>query len=64
EQQLGAKVLQELSGVIERVGKQGGYFLIVERRGAGILYSAPEADLTDEIIRVYDQESAARGGKK
>jgi outer membrane protein len=64
EQQLGSRVLQELSGVIERVGKQRGYFLIVERRGAGILYSAPEADLTDEIIRVYDQESAAKGGKK
>jgi outer membrane protein len=64
EQQLGARVLQELSGVIERFGKQRGYFMIVERRGAGVLYSAPEADLTDEIIRVYDQESAAKGGKK
>jgi outer membrane protein len=63
EQQLLAKVQQELAGVIERVGKQRGYYLIVERRGASVLYSVPEADLTDEVIRAYDQESAAKGKK-
>lgn len=63
EQQLLARVQQELAGVIERVGKQRGYYLIVERRGAGVLYSVPEADLTEEVIRAYDQESAAKGRK-
>lgn len=63
EQQLLVKVQQELVGVIEKVGKQKGYYLIVERRGAGILYFTPEADLTDEIIRAYDQEAAAKGKK-
>jgi outer membrane protein len=63
EQHLAQKVLTELSGVIERVGKQKGYYLIVERRGAGVLYSAPEADLTDEIIRAYDQEAVQKGKK-
>jgi outer membrane protein len=62
EQQLLVKVQQELVGVIEKVGKQKGYYMIVERRGAGVLYFAPEADLTDEVIRAYDQESAK--GKK
>jgi len=36
------------------VGKERGYYLIVEKRGAVVLYSAAEADLTDEIIRAYD----------
>lgn len=63
EQVLAQKVLQELSGVIERIGKQKGYHLIVERRGAAVLYSAPEVDLTDEIIRAYDQEAATKGKK-
>ena len=63
EQQLASRVLQDLSGVIERIGKEKGYYLIVERRGGGILYSAPEADLTEEIIRAYDQESATKGKK-
>lgn len=63
EQQLAARVLQDLSGVIDRLGKGKGYYMILERRGAGVLYSVPEADLTDEIIRAYDQESAGKGKK-
>ena len=63
EQQLAQKVLQDITTVIERVGKQKGYYLVLERRGAGVLFSAPEADLTDEIIKAYDQETAAKGKK-
>src|SRR5712691_3353442 len=63
EQVLAQKVLLDITSVIERVGKQKGYYLVLERRGAGVLFSAPEADLTDEIIKVYDQETAAKGKK-
>lgn len=55
------KVLQDLSGIIDRVGKQKGFHVILDRR-AGVLYGSPEADLTDEIIKVYDQEAGK--GKK
>ena len=63
EQQLAQKVMQDIGGVIERVGKQKGYYLVLERGRAGVLYSAPDADLTDEIIKAYDQENAAKGKK-
>jgi outer membrane protein len=63
EQQLAQRVMQDISGVIERVGKQKGYYLVVERGRAGVLYSAPDADLTDDIIKAYDQESATKGKK-
>lgn len=53
------KVLQDVSGVIERIGKEKGYYLIVEKRGAGVIYASSEADLTEEIIRAFDQQ----GGK-
>lgn len=56
------KVLQELSGIIDRIGKQKGYQMIFERRGAGVVYGSPEADLTDEIINAYDQDASK--GKK
>jgi Skp family chaperone for outer membrane proteins len=49
--------------VIERLGKQRGYYMILERRGAVVLYAAPDADLTDEVIRAYDEEAAAKGKK-
>jgi len=57
------KVLQDVSGIIERVGKEKNYYLIVEKRGAGVVYAATEADLTDEIIRVYDREAGTKGKK-
>lgn len=58
EQGLLQKVLVDISGVVERLGKQRGFLVIVEKRGAGILYGATEADLTEEIIKAYDQEAA------
>src|SRR2546425_9638323 len=57
------RVLQDLSGVIEKIGKERGLVLIVEKRGAAVLYGAPEADLTDEIIRAYDQQNAGKDKK-
>jgi outer membrane protein len=57
------KVLQEVSGIIERIGKERGYYLIVEKRGAGVIYASAEADLTEEVIRAYDREVGSKGKK-
>src|SRR5499433_1175116 len=57
EQVLLQRVLQDLSGVIEKVGKDRGYYMIVEKRGASVLYASADADLTDEIIRAYDSQA-------
>ena len=57
------KVLQEVSGIIEKIGKERGYYMIVERRSAAVLYAAPEADVTEEIIKAFDQQAASRGKK-
>lgn len=54
------KVLQEMGGIIERVGKEKSYFMIVEKRNAGVLYATTDADLTDEIIRAYDREAGSK----
>ena len=62
EQGLLQKVLVDISGIVERVGKQKGFLLIVEKRGAGVIYGSPEADLTDEVIKAFDQEAGK--GKK
>jgi len=54
------KVLQEVGGVIEKVGKEKNYYMIVEKRNAGVLYATTDADLTDEVIRAYDREAGAK----
>ena len=60
EQTLLQRVLGELSGVIEKVGKDKGFYMIVEKRGASVLYASPDADLTDDIIRAYDTQAPAK----
>jgi len=60
EQTLLQRVLQDLSGIIDKVGKERGFYLIVEKRGASVLYASPDADLTDEIIRAYDQQAPGK----
>jgi outer membrane protein len=54
------KVLQDMGGIIERVGKEKNYFMIVEKRNAGVLYATTDADLTDEVIRAYDREAGSK----
>ena len=58
EQGFTQRILQDLSGLIERVGKEKGFLMILEKRGASVIYGDAEADLTEEIIKVYDQEKA------
>jgi outer membrane protein len=60
EQQLLQRVLREVYVVIERLGRDGNYLLILERREAGVAYTAAAADVTDEIIRAYDQEATSK----
>jgi len=46
-------------GVIERVGKERGYYMIVESGALGPL-CLDRRDLTDEIIRAYDRRLRRR----
>jgi outer membrane protein len=60
EQQLTQRILQDLTGLIEKIGKDKGLLMVLERRSAGVIYGDPEADITDEIIRAFDQEKGRK----
>jgi outer membrane protein len=62
EQELSNKFLADIVGVVERIGKQRGFLMIVEKVRGGVIYGAPDADLTDEVIKAFDQEAGK--GKK
>lgn len=61
DQTLTKMIVEELAGIIARYGKEKGYLLILEKRNAGVIYGDQEADLTDEVIKLYDRE---RGQEK
>ena len=64
EEALLSKVLQDVSGLIQKVSKDRGYGLVLERQRSSILYATPESDLTDDVLRAYDDETKKAAGKK
>lgn len=60
EQGITQKLLQEISGLVERYGKEKAFLVIFEKRGAGVIYGDAEADVTEEIIKLYDQEKTKK----
>lgn len=47
------KIRKELAGVIDDLGRQGGYLLIVEKKE--VLYAPESMDMTDRLIGLYDE---------
>ena len=58
--ELQRRVLREVHGVIQQVAAKGRFVVIIERQF--VAYMASSADVTEDIIRAYDQESTK--GKK
>lgn len=54
------RILNELIEIIQKIGSEGNYAMILEKRVGGVLYWAKPFDLTGEVIKAYDQ---MKGGK-
>lgn len=62
EEAMLGKVLQDVSGLIQKLGKEKGYTMVLERQRSSVLYASADADLTDDVIRAYDDETKKAGG--
>lgn len=49
------RILDELGKIIEKIGSEGNYTLILEKKAGGVLYWTDSIDITEEVIRAYDQ---------
>jgi Skp family chaperone for outer membrane proteins len=49
------KILKELEVIVKRIGREGNYHLILETRSGGIMYFSGVIDLTDQLIKEYDE---------
>jgi outer membrane protein len=54
------KISKELIAVTEQVGKESGFTLVLER--SLVPYIDPTLDITDEVIKRYNQKSGAKPG--
>ena len=52
-------IFKELEKIIKKIGSEESYTLIMEKRAGGVLYSSEPIDITDQIIKAYDQMNGA-----
>ncbi len=51
------KILEEIFKVVQSLGKQEGYTLVLEKTESSILYASDAIDLTDRVIQTYDKQT-------
>ena len=49
------RMLKELGKVIEKIGSEENFILIIEKRAGGALYRADSIDITEKVIKAYEQ---------
>jgi len=50
------RIRTQLIDIIKNIGKKDGFLLIMEKNQAGVLYSPSTVDITEKVIRLYNQK--------
>ena len=48
------RILNELFEILQKIGKDGGYTLILEKNEGAVIYADNSIDVTDALIKAYD----------
>lgn len=48
------RILNELFEILQKLGKDGGYSLIIEKNEGAVIFADESVDLTDELIKAFD----------
>ncbi len=51
------RILRELVQVIDEIGKKEGFTLVLEKTESSILYASEKIDLTDMVIKAYNERN-------
>jgi len=57
------EILKDLRGIIEKMGQEGGYTMIIENAEGIILYSKPDQNLTEQVIKKYNESKGKAKAK-
>lgn len=58
------QMLSELKELISKLAKEQGYTVIIEKNEGGVIFISPAVDLTDEVIKRYNQMKSKENEKK
>jgi len=53
------KIRMEMVAVIEALAKERGIELVLDAQASGVVTASPTIDITDEVVRRYDQTKSA-----
>jgi len=56
DRELTESILRKLEVVVRKMGEEGKYTFILEKNQGGLIYAADALDLTDELIKTFDQK--------
>ena len=59
DRNLTARLLEELYQIVQEIGEKGGYTLILEGNNTVVIYGAKAIDLTEEVIKTYNQKGSS-----
>jgi outer membrane protein len=59
ESELTGGILKEIRAIVDQMGKDGDYTMIIENAEGIVLYSKKDLDLTDTIIKKYNESKKA-----
>lgn len=57
-------ILREIDEVIKTIGEKEKFTIIFEKNQAGILFAAPAIDITDKVIKQYNEMTKKQPPKK
>ncbi|MDD2390328.1 MAG: OmpH family outer membrane protein [Desulfobacterales bacterium] len=58
ENRLVIEIQNQVFDLVEKIGKEDGYMLIIEKREAGVMYHPNSIDITDRVIKRFNTEYA------
>ncbi|MGA7614574.1 MAG: OmpH family outer membrane protein [Thermoanaerobaculia bacterium] len=56
------EIEKQLRPVIDQIGKEMGFAAIFNKFESGIIYASDAIDITDTVIKRFDESTAAKGG--
>lgn len=57
EQELTKPVLEKLQGTIDKIAKEGGYTMILEKSEQSVLWAKKDVDLTDAVVKEFEKNN-------
>ncbi len=58
ESELTGEILKEIRVIVDKIGEEGGYTMILENADGLVLYSKKEINLTDVVMKKYNESKA------